>query len=195
MKRAALTFDDGPSEWTPAILDLLAEHDAHATFFVLGCCVYVPTDDLVARMIEDGHELAVHGWNHSPVEDMSPQEIFDSLAATAERISANGDTILRWWRPPWQRSAPAAAEAAECLGLSYCGVTLDGRDVSREADAIVDTVLRGIGDSAIVGLHDGVAANGEQIFLHREHTVRATERILAEVSGAYRFLTVSEMIG
>jgi peptidoglycan/xylan/chitin deacetylase (PgdA/CDA1 family) len=32
----ALTFDDGPSEWTPSILDLLAEHDARATFFILG---------------------------------------------------------------------------------------------------------------------------------------------------------------
>ncbi len=195
MKRAALTFDDGPSEWTPAILDLLAEHDSHATFFVLGCCVYVPPDDLVARMIDDGHELAVHGWNHSPVEDMSAQEIFDSLAATAERISANGDTILRWWRPPWQRSTPAAAEAAERLGLSFCRSTLDGLDASRDTDAIVSTVLGKIRDSEIVGLHDGVAANGQQILLHRENTVRATERILTELSGSYRFVTVSELLG
>ncbi len=195
MKRAALTFDDGPSEWTPAILDLLAEHDARATFFVLGCCVYVPTDDLVARMIDDGHELGVHGWNHSPVEDLSAQEIFESLAATAERISANGDTVLRWWRPPWHRVTADATAAVERLGLSYCGVTLDGHDVSREFDAIVSTIERGLTDGSVVGLHDGVAANGQQVYKHREHTVAAVGWILTTLSGEWEFVTVSELLG
>ena len=57
----ALTFDDGPSPWTAPILDLLAEHSARATFFVLGANI-AWRESTLRRAVEEGHELGVHGW-------------------------------------------------------------------------------------------------------------------------------------
>ena len=60
----ALTFDDGPSEWTAPILDLLAEHRAHATFFLIGSLIG-GRPEIVERMQAEGHEIANHTWSAS----------------------------------------------------------------------------------------------------------------------------------
>ncbi len=193
-KRVALTFDDGPSQWTPPILDRLIDHDAHATFFVLGSQI-LEHPGVVARTIAEGHELGVHGWSHKPVDELSPPQILGQLANTCEQISAQGDTVLRWWRPPWHRLTDAAIAAAEELGLSYCGVTIDTYDVNRVDDVIVNAVYKDLKTGAIVGLHDGVASNGNHETPHRENTVRAVGRLLETLGKEWRFVTVSELLG
>ena len=61
----ALTFDDGPHRSrTPIALDELAKHGLPATFFLTGNSVRASTYDLVQRMVDEGHELANHGWRH-----------------------------------------------------------------------------------------------------------------------------------
>jgi peptidoglycan/xylan/chitin deacetylase (PgdA/CDA1 family) len=193
VKRIALTLDDGPSRWTAPILDALAVHNAHATFFVLGVnCGY---DHVIRRTINEGHELGVHGWDHRLVEELGATEIQQQLADTVEQIMLNGHTIIRWWRPPWHRVTRQAAQAAETLGLSYCRSTVETYDVNRSARMIADTVYDEVADGSIVGLHDGVASNGNQETPHRNNTVRAVEEILQTMSGDYRFVTVSELLG
>jgi len=186
----ALTYDDGPSEWTPLLLDVLAEHDAHATFFVLGQQI-AGNEDTLRRAHADGHELAIHGWDHQPVSVLTAGQLLGQVEACASWLEDVTGVEPRWWRPPWNRSTPIATRDLERRGFSWCGVTLDGRDVSRHEDSVVTTVLRGLREGAIVGLHDGVAPNGEQIQRDRLGTVRATARILA----ACRSVTVSELLG
>jgi hypothetical protein len=61
----ALTFDDGPHpDRTPVVLDELARHGQHATFFLTGHAVRGDTYELVQRMVAEGHTLANHGWRH-----------------------------------------------------------------------------------------------------------------------------------
>ena len=61
----ALTFDDGPHPTrTPVVLELLAEYDLHATFFLTGFAIRSSTYHLVQQMVEQGHTLANHGWRH-----------------------------------------------------------------------------------------------------------------------------------
>ncbi len=192
-KRVALTFDDGPSQWTLPILNLLREHEAHATFFVLGAnCGY---DVALKSIIRGGHELGVHGFDHKRVEDLTAKEISDQLAATCELLVRAGVEQLRWWRPPWHRVTTAAAQAAGELGLAYCRSTVDTFDVNRSADAIAKTVYDEVADGSIVGLHDGIASNGNHETPHRENTVKAVGRILRTLSEEYSFVTVSEMLG
>ena len=60
----ALTFDDGPDpRWTPRVLELLRQYHAHATFFEVGKNV-VAHPDLVHAVLDDGHEVADHTWDH-----------------------------------------------------------------------------------------------------------------------------------
>ncbi len=192
-KPIALTFDDGPSEWTRPLLDLLAWHHARATFFVLGQHI-VEHESVLRLAITHGHEIAVPGWDHRPVDELSRSEIEEHLSRTGALVLLAGAKQVRWWRPPWHRTTPQALDAAEALGLSYCGVTLDTFDVNRSADVIVKTVQDDVAPRAIVGLHDGVASNGNHETPHRRNTVEAVERLLVSMSGPWSFVTVSELL-
>ncbi|MDP8929955.1 MAG: polysaccharide deacetylase family protein, partial [Actinomycetota bacterium] len=70
-RTVALTFDDGPdARGTPAILEVLRRHHVPATFFTVGSAV-VDHPDIARRIVEDGHELGVHGFSHRELSAMS----------------------------------------------------------------------------------------------------------------------------
>jgi peptidoglycan/xylan/chitin deacetylase (PgdA/CDA1 family) len=107
----ALTFDDGPDPVsTPAILDLLGASGARATFFLVGERI-ARGSDVVQRMVEEGHEIALHGWRHRYMFTSSPR-LARCLSAISDVV---GDTHPRpsWFRPPYGvLSATSAIEAA-----------------------------------------------------------------------------------
>ncbi|MGM9639011.1 MAG: polysaccharide deacetylase family protein, partial [Butyricicoccaceae bacterium] len=71
----ALTFDDGPHPTcTDRILDTLAAYDAHATFFVLGSKIESSLPQL-ARMVNEGHMIANHTWDHLDLTKLDAQTI------------------------------------------------------------------------------------------------------------------------
>ena len=86
-KRVFLTFDDGPStSVTPYILDLLAEQNIKATFFVLGSKVEA-NPDLVKREYDEGHYIANHGYSHKYSEMYSStQNVLDEYNKTNDLI-------------------------------------------------------------------------------------------------------------
>lgn len=76
-KRAFLTFDDGPSNVTPTILDILKQENIKATFFVLGSRVEA-MPETTKRIYEEGHYIANHGYSHSYSSIYSsPQAVLD----------------------------------------------------------------------------------------------------------------------
>jgi peptidoglycan/xylan/chitin deacetylase (PgdA/CDA1 family) len=93
----ALTIDDGPDPVaTPQILDVLEQHDAHATFFLL--TERVPgNEDIVTRMLEQGHELANHLTTDEPSILLAPAEFEQKLLEAHDVLSQFSD--LRWFRP------------------------------------------------------------------------------------------------
>ncbi|HEX3647545.1 MAG TPA: polysaccharide deacetylase family protein, partial [Pseudonocardiaceae bacterium] len=97
----ALTFDDGPDrESTPLFLDLLREREIQATFFVLGKQV-VRAPDVARRIVDEGHEIAVHGWTHSCLLLDDPVRTFTRLRNTCEVIETATDTKPTWFRAPY----------------------------------------------------------------------------------------------
>ena len=77
VKRAFLTFDDGPSSNTSQILDILNERGIKATFFVLGSNVE-KNPEMVKRMYDEGHFIANHGYSHVyETIYQSPQAVLD----------------------------------------------------------------------------------------------------------------------
>lgn len=93
----AVTFDDGPDGLhTPQVLEILAEHAARATFFVLGRCV-LQNPDLLRRILAAGHEVGAHGYDHSR-HDLSGQmqktvELLWDLGAKTSLIRPPGGLI------------------------------------------------------------------------------------------------------
>ncbi len=192
MTSVALTFDDGVSRWTDPLLDILAAHDAHATFFVLGEHV-LERPDIVARAFNHGHEIGVHGWNHDRVRQMDKNTLRARLTRTAVLIEQITGVRPRLWRPPWHESDSAARALATRLGLRLVGVDVDAFDTTTiDDDEIIYRVATSMTERAIVGLHDGIAPNGEPGSGTRKPTVDAVDALLA---GGLRSVTVSEMLG
>ena len=149
--RIALSFDDGPSQWTPAILDLLAAARAKATFFVLGQSID-GNEDVLRRTATEGHELGNHGHSHRDMRELSDAEIAEELRSTADRIEGLGLDRPRLVRPPYGEGA----ERLEQLGAGPVVLwTVDPCDWRDDADSVVEVVLAEARDGAIVLLHDG----------------------------------------
>src|SRR5271168_5227359 len=81
----ALTFDDGPSESTPALLELLAEHNVKATFFMCGHNVR-RLKDIARQVAAAGHEIGNHSDSHAYLYFKSPEFIHRELALAQESI-------------------------------------------------------------------------------------------------------------
>ncbi len=175
----AITLDDGPSIWTPRFLDVLRDHDARATFFVLGENI-AGNKDTLCRAVTEGHEIGVHGWSHTRVSEMTTGALRADLSRAAYVIfEATGRCPTRW-RPPWHETTAGATQVA-----AECGLMLIAGEL-----VIVGRVLDDLCEGAIVGLHDGIAPNGNREAKSRTNTLRALPRILEHC----RSVTVSELL-
>ena len=113
----ALTFDDGPdAASTPAFLDELERLDVRATFFLLGENVE-RWPDLTRRLVADGHEVGVHGWDHRNLLKRSPLELRTRLRRAHALIGDVTGVAPTLWRPPYGVLSGAGALWARELGM------------------------------------------------------------------------------
>lgn len=153
----ALTFDDGPdAQSTPRFLDALAGLDVKATFFLLGqMCERYP--EVAPRIVAEGHEVAVHSWDHTNHVRRRPgRDTRDQLARTAHLIQAQTGVRPRWFRPPYGALTTAGLLAARGLGLQTVLWTAWGQDWRRDLrpQDVLDSVATGRLDGGTVLLHD-----------------------------------------
>ena len=162
-----LTFDDGPHpKWTPQILDVLAEHDAHATFFMLGTEAQ-SYPKLVRRVAREGHAVASHTWNHPDLTRITDWEVLTQVADTS-RALGQGDRCVR---PPYGATDGRVRAVIEARGDHEILWDVDPQDWSRPGPAkIVSNVLDNVKPGSVVVMHDG---GGD-----RAQTVKALESLL-----------------
>jgi peptidoglycan/xylan/chitin deacetylase (PgdA/CDA1 family) len=155
--RVALTFDDGPDgASTPAFLEALAKASVHATFFLLGEMVE-RFPDLPRRMVDEGHELAVHSWDHRNHLRVVPgRRMSEQLVRTADLIEQRTGRRPTYFRPPYGAFTAAAAHAARKAGLQPVLWTAWGKDWSAKATpaSVVGNVTRTLRSGGTVLLHD-----------------------------------------
>lgn len=182
----ALTFDDGPSPTlTPRIVDILREHDAHATFFVLGQQAERHTDALRV-LVESGQEIGNHAFSHTSFRSLFPTKIAEELDRTARAIESVGGTKPRLVRPPYGRFPDSTVALAASRGEDLVLWTVDGGDSDHaDTDTIVARVLRSARPGSIILLHD------------RElDTLHALPAILAGLARkGLKVVSVSELLG
>lgn len=159
-----LTFDDGPSsEWTPQILDLLANHDVQATFFVIGCHIK-GRDKILTRACADGHTIGVHAWAHPRLTDLTDDQVDYELHRTREQIYLWTGWAPRVWRAPYYAADARVLRIARSLGLEHVGADVVPDDwMLNDAAVIAERVLeatRNRVDVANVTLHDGIPPGG-----------------------------------
>lgn len=189
-RRLALTFDDGPSSAnTGRILDLLAEHDARATFFVVGSRT-AGLEEVLARAAGAGHELANHTHSHLHTVHFTRARLREDIARATDAIevATEGAAQVRLVRPPFGKDRRRTVILGRELGLRTVLWSVDSGDaMGRARDEVAAALLEGATSGAIVLMHDG----GNE----RPATLQALESVLPSLRAAgYELVTVSELL-
>lgn len=175
-----LSFDDGPSEWTLPILDLLDEHDRTAMFFLVGQQI-AGREPIVEAIYRRGHIVGVHSWTHRRLTELSLAEVTVELAMTTAAIVEITDDSPTVFRAPYYATSPEVDEVAADLGLIHQGANVVPDDWSKvDGELIARIVLSEITEGCVVSLHDGIPPGGgsETCTQSRQPTVDAVRIIL-----------------
>ena len=175
-----LTFDDGPSEWTGPILDLLRDHNQRAVFFITGQHVAAHTET-VKRAFAEGHRIGNHGWSHRRLSTLDDNEIRNELVKTQRAIRDAIGIAPRVWRAPFYDPGENGIAIASKLGLRHVVANLTPDDWSKhDPEALAATVLELLRPGSVVSLHDGIppAGGSETCTDSRAVTVEAVRLIL-----------------
>jgi peptidoglycan/xylan/chitin deacetylase (PgdA/CDA1 family) len=176
----AVTFDDGPHpEGTPAILDVLAAAGARATFFLIGEQVQ-RRPELAARIVAEGHVVALHGYHHRLQLRLSPRALNDDIRRGAAVLhQATGQPPV-WHRPPYGIYSPAGLRAARDAGLQPLLWSRWGKDWRKltTPGRIARRATRGVVGGDVILLHDADFYSAKHCY---RHTVAALGPILTEL--------------
>jgi peptidoglycan-N-acetylglucosamine deacetylase len=183
----ALTFDDGPSARTAAILRVLARHHAHATFFVVGRATR-GMEPVLRHIAATGNELADHTYSHADLLALHARARRSQLQWTRGLVWRATGIQARFFRPPYGATGPAVNRLGRSLGLIPVLWSVDSRDWQQPGTkAIVQRVLAHVQPGAIVLMHDG---GGD-----RRETLRALPSILRALQRRdFRVVTLSRML-
>ncbi len=177
----ALSFDDGPSEeFTPRLLDLLGEHQAQASFFLIGRYV-AKSAKLVRRMVDEGHTVGNHTWDHHRDGLLGGRDYWDQQIRLGEE--AIGDAIgrrPRLFRPPLGFKTATQAGVLRHRGYEVIGWRLRAFDtLPLSAAAIAQRVVTHVRPGDIVTLHDGLEP--QRWNKSQAHTCQAMADILTDL--------------
>jgi peptidoglycan-N-acetylglucosamine deacetylase len=182
-KGVALTFDDGPHPLgTPAILEVLAAAEVHATFFMVGEQV-LRSPAVAAEVVAAGHGVAVHGHRHRNLLRLSPAAIADDLdraSAVIGEVTGRGATLHRAPYGIYSWPALHAVRTREWTPVLW---SRWGRDWTRRATpaGIANRVAEGVRDGDVLLLHDADDYSAPDSW---RRTVAALPRVLEAVGDA-----------
>ena len=185
-KYCALTFDDGPDlTLTPLVLDKLKKHGIVASFFLVGQRVNESVQPLLQSMVAMGCELNNHSWGYGSMNNMSADDIKESVGMTTAAIEKYAGVSPAFFRPPNLAVSAAMYEAIDLpfaegvLGMDWAGTNTD-------AEQRAQNVLNGMRDGAIILLHDVQPAP--------HPTPEALDILIPELlSQGYVFVTLSRL--
>ena len=179
-----ITFDDGPSVYTPQVLKVLSQYGVHATFFEVGQMVAAHPSS-TSQVYRQGNSVQNHTWSHPDLRKLTAAQFADQVSATDRQIRSHTGYLPCCLRPPFGAVDATVRARAAGLGKKIALWTVDPRDWSRPgATAIRNRVLSQVRPGSVVLLHDG---GGD-----RSQTVAALGGILRTLKAkGYTFATWS----
>ncbi|SCF96927.1 bifunctional polysaccharide deacetylase/glycosyltransferase family 2 protein [Streptomyces sp. Ncost-T10-10d] len=176
--RIVLTFDDGPDPvWTPKVLDELKKHHAHGVFFVTGTMAS-RYPELVRRMVDEGHEVGLHTFDHPDLSYRSHSRIDWELSQNQLALAGAAGIRTSLFRPPYSSFADAMDNKSWPVtryvgSRGYLTVVnnTDSEDWERPGvPAIIERATPKGGRGAVILMHDSGG--------NRSQTVAALARFL-----------------
>jgi peptidoglycan/xylan/chitin deacetylase (PgdA/CDA1 family) len=190
----ALTYDDGPNDpYTQQLLDVLARHEVHATFFLIGRFVR-QRPEIASAIRAAGHLIGNHTTTHPVLLFKSPSRVHEELSACNSAIEDAIGEPVRYFRPPHGARRPDVLRCARDLGLTPVLWNAMGYDwkptTSAQVLANLDRAIRrnqrkNVGSNLL--LHDGGQTSIGQ---DRSHSVEATRQLLERTVSTTRFVTI-----
>lgn len=195
-KVVALTFDDGPwPETTAAVLDVLAENGAKATFFTVGNRIDGEGVDLVKRAAAEGHQICTHSYDHAAGDGqsvnlgyMKPEDQVAEVQKGYEAIeAATGTEASHVFRTPGGNYGEDVMRNIGPLISAEIGWNIDSQDWRKPGAGAIADQIKNAWPGAIILMHDG---GGD-----RSQTVAALKDALPYLkSQGYRFVTMDELL-
>lgn len=195
-KVVALTFDDGPwPESTAAVLDVLAENGAKATFFTVGNRIDGEGIDLVKRAAAEGHQICTHSFDHAAGDGqsvnlgyMTPEDQVAEVQKGYEAIEAAiGAEASHVFRTPGGNYGEDVMRNVGPLVSAEIGWNIDSRDWRKPGASAIAGQIKNAWPGTVILMHDG---GGD-----RSQTVEALKDALPYLkSQGYRFVTMDELL-
>jgi peptidoglycan/xylan/chitin deacetylase (PgdA/CDA1 family) len=180
VKCIAMTFDDGPGPHTKRLLETLATHDAHATFFLVGHNVRTYRS-LTRAELAAGHEVANHSWDHADLTRRTAAEVRSQISRSNDAITSASGTAPLLMRPPYGAVNDTVRREVKMPIILWSIDTEDWKH--RDSTRVADYTIRRTRPGDIVLFHD----------IHAS-TVAAIPRILQTLAArGYHFVTVSQL--
>jgi peptidoglycan-N-acetylglucosamine deacetylase len=192
-RQLALTFDDGPNDpHTLRLLEVLARHSVHATFFLIGSRVQ-QRPDIVREIAAAGQVIGNHTFTHPLLTFKSASEIRRELSQTRSAVQDAVGEHSNLFRPPFGGRRPAVLRIAHELGLQPVMWNVTGYDWNAPPAKVIETkVAKQIRGGGVILLHDG---GHKAMGADRSQTVLATDSLIARYkSEDYEFVTISQMM-
>ena len=197
-KQLALTYDDGPNDpHTLRLLEALARHHVHATFFLIGRYAK-QRPDIVRDIARAGHAIGNHTFTHPLLIFKSELEIRRELTDCQSAIQDAVGTALsgqhsNLFRPPFGGRRPAVLRIARELGFETVMWNVTGYDWNAPpAEVIQQKVSRQIRGGDVILLHDG---GHKHMGADRSQTVLATGNLTKRYRGeGFEFVTIPQMM-
>ena len=179
-KLIALTFDDGPSQNTDTILDVLEKYNAKATFFVVGTQAEYYTDEL-KREAELGMEIGNHTYDHTTLKYKDADTIVSTLNKNDETINNLCGVTPEIMRPTGGGVDETVATSVTKPMIEWDVDTLDWE--TKDPDSTYNTIMSSVKDGSVILMHDLYEATAE-----------AATRVIPELyKEGYKMVTVSEL--
>ena len=187
-KYVAITFDDGPSaQYTTKIVDKLKEHNATATFFIVGNRVDEKTGAAIKYATDSGSEIAIHGYTHKYSYSKCSDEIYN------EELSKTAEVIERYTgkKPTMMRPIGGAITKDRAASCPYSVIlwNVDSEDWKNkkagQVNTIVNNVMSDVADGKIILMHE-IYKNSYEAFCI------IIDKLYAQ---GYEVVSVTELIG
>ena len=184
-KVIALTFDDGPGPHTAQLLDILDQHGAKATFFLIGSKVSSQAN-VVRSIHARGHQLGNHSWSHPELPKLPVDQIAGEIDRTNDVIKQATGVTPAILRPPYGAVNGLVLEQLRLRGMSSILWSVDTRDwADRNSDIVCSRAVAGARPGAVILMHD----------IHQT-SVGAVPCILSALKQqGYSFVTVQGLLG
>jgi peptidoglycan-N-acetylglucosamine deacetylase len=192
-RQIALTYDDGPNDpYTMQLLEVLARHDVHATFFMVGKFV-LEKPEIARAVSKAGHVIGNHTFTH-------PKLIFESAENTRQELkdcdAALNDVIgehSNLFRPPFGGRRPVTLRIVRELGMIPVMWNITAYDWSAPSPAAIEQkIARHLRGGNVILLHDG---RHRAMGTDRSRTVAATDNLIRKYKNqGYEFVTITQML-